>query len=52
MSFGFSLLIPFVIYLFPGIFRIPSLSNRKSKKVCLYKFSKFFAISLNIFDSN
>ena len=41
MSFGFSLLIPFVIYLFPGIFRIPALSNRKSKKVCLYKFSKF-----------
>ena len=41
MSLGFSLLIPFVIYLIPGIFRIPALSNRKSKKACLYKFSKF-----------
>ena len=41
MSLGFSLFIPFVIYLIPGIFRIPALSNRKSKKACLYKFSKF-----------
>ena len=41
MSFGLSLLIPFVIYLFPGIFRIPSLSNAKKKRQYLYNFSKF-----------
>ena len=44
ISFGFSLLIPFVIYLIPGIFRIPALSNRKSKKACLYNFSKFLQL--------
>ena len=41
MSFGLSLLIPFGIYLLPGLFRIPSLSNRKKKRKCLYNFSKF-----------
>ena len=42
MSFGLSLIIPFVIYLLPGIFRIPALSNIKNKRQCLYNFSKFF----------
>ena len=41
MSFGLSLVIPFGIYLFPGFFRIPALSNRKNKRKCLYNFSKF-----------
>ena len=41
MSCGLSLFIPFVIYLFPGFFRIPALSNRKHKRECLYNFSKF-----------
>ena len=41
MSFGFSLVIPFLIYLFPGILRIPSLSNINKKRECLYNFSKF-----------
>ena len=41
MSFGLSLLFPFVIYLLPGLFRIPSLSNDKNNKECLYNFSKF-----------
>ena len=41
MSFGLSLLFPFVIYLFPGLFRIPAISNRKIKRECLYNFSKF-----------
>ena len=41
MSFGLSFLIPFGIYLLPGLFRIPSLSNHKNKKKCLYNFSKF-----------
>jgi hypothetical protein len=40
ISFGLSLVYPFGIYLLPGIFRIPALSNRKNKKECLYKFSK------------
>ena len=41
LSFGLSLLMPFGIYLFPGFFRIPSLTNRKNKRECLYNFSKF-----------
>ena len=44
MSFGLSLLIPFVIYLFPGVFRIPSLSNAKKKRQYLYNFSKFLQL--------
>ena len=40
ISFGLSFLYPFVIYLFPGLFRIPSLSNPKNKRKCLYNFSK------------
>ena len=40
ISFGLSLLYPFGIYLLPGFFRIPSLSNAKNKRNCLYKFSK------------
>ena len=40
MSFGLSLFIPFGIYLFPGFFRIPALSNRKKERNCLYNFSK------------
>ena len=41
MSFGLSLIIPFLYYLLPGIFRIYSLSNTNKKRECLYKFSKF-----------
>ena len=41
MSFGISLIIPFLIYLLPGVFRIPSLSNIKKKRKYLYNFSKF-----------
>ena len=40
ITFGLSLLIPFIIYLLPGIFRIPALNSRKSKRECLYNFSK------------
>ena len=40
ISFGLSSIYPFGIYLLPGIFRIPALSNKKNKKECLYKFSK------------
>ena len=41
MSFGLSLVIPFIFYLFPGIFRIPSLSNINKRRKYLYNFSKF-----------
>ena len=41
ISVGLSVIIPFVIYLFPGIFRIISLSNINKKRVYLYNFSKF-----------
>ena len=40
ISFGFSMIYPFVIYLFPGIFRIPALSDNKKNRPCLYSFSK------------
>ena len=40
MSFGLSLLFPFGIYLIPGIFRIPALSNVNKRKEYLYTFSK------------
>ena len=42
ISFGLSLLYPFGIYLIPGIFRIPSLSNKNKERKCLYKISKIF----------
>ena len=41
ISVGLSVIIPFVIYLFPGIFRIISLSNINKKRAYLYNFSKF-----------
>ena len=41
MSLGLSLFNPLILYLFPGVFRIPAISNRKNKKICLYNFSKF-----------
>ena len=44
ISFGLSLIYPFGIYLFPGIFRIPSLANRRIKRKCMYRISKFLQI--------
>ena len=41
ISFSLSFFSPLIIFIFPGIFRIPSLSNSSSKKKCLYNFSKF-----------
>ena len=40
LSFGLSFIYPFGILLIPGFFRIPSLSNNRSKRQCLYNFSK------------
>ena len=44
VSFGLSLIYPFCIYLIPGFFRIPALSDPKKKNECLYKFSKILQI--------
>ena len=44
ISFGISMLTPFGIYLLPGLFRIPSLSNRKKKRECLYNISKILQL--------
>ena len=41
ISVGVSLILPFLIYLLPGIFRIPALSNKNKSRKCLYNFSKF-----------
>ena len=40
ISFGLSLFYPFAIYLLPGLFRIPSLSNKKRNRKYLYAISK------------
>ena len=40
ISFGLSLVYPFIIYIFPGIFRIKALSKGKNKRKCLYTFSQ------------
>ena len=41
ISFGLSLIFPFGIYLLPGLFRIPSLSNGNNKRKCLFNLSQF-----------
>ena len=45
ISFGLSLLFPFIKELIPGILRIPSLQSANSEEL-LYKFSKFLQIIL------
>ena len=44
MGFLLSLISPFVIYLFPGIFRIPALAKPQKNRRRLYNFSKLFMI--------
>ena len=41
MSVEFSLIISFIVYLMPGLFRILSISNANKKRICLYNFTKF-----------
>ena len=43
-SFGFSLLYPLLLYLIPGIFRIPSLRAKRGDSTYLYKISKVFQL--------
>ena len=42
LSFGLSLFYPFVIFLIPGIFRIPALADPQKKSEYKYKFSQIF----------
>ena len=44
ISFCLSLIYPFGIYLLPGFFRIPSLSNPRKKRKCLFNFSKILQL--------
>ena len=44
ISFGLSLIYPFGINLLPGLFRIPALANRRTKRTCLYQLSKIIQI--------
>ena len=44
MSFSTSLIKPIIIYLLPGIFRIPALKSEKSKKLYMFTFSKLLAM--------
>ena len=44
ISYGLSLSYPFLIYLAPGLFRIPSLSNPKNKYRILYNISKIIQL--------
>ena len=39
VSFALSLLYPLVLYLLPGIFRIPALNNKEKKEEYLYRLS-------------
>ena len=42
ISFGLSMIYPFGLNLFPGIFRI--LSLKKRNRECIYKFSQFIQL--------
>ena len=41
IGFGLSLVTPFIIYLIPGLFRIPSLRTPQQDKKCLYNLLNF-----------
>ena len=43
-SFCASMIYPFPISLFPGIFRIPALRNSKQNRKCMYRISKLLTI--------
>ena len=43
-SFGLSMVYPFGLNLFPGLFRIPALRNKKKDKECMYKISQYISL--------
>ena len=44
LSFGISMIYPFLLNLIPGIFRISALRDKNRNKKCLYQFSGFVAL--------
>ena len=44
ISYAMSLFYPLIIYLVPGIFRIPSLRAKNQDKECMYKLSKYIQL--------
>ena len=44
LCFLLSMTYPFAIYLFPGIFRIPSLISKNKDKKCFYRFSQLLSL--------
>ena len=44
ISFGLSLVLPFIIYLIPGLLRIPALTDPEKSKKCLYDLSKILSM--------
>ena len=44
LSFGVSMSYPFIINLFPGLFRLPALKDGTKEKECLYKTSQILAL--------
>ena len=46
ISYLLSLVSPFSTMLIPGVLRIPSLSNKKKNRVCLYNASKILQMIL------
>ena len=44
ISYGIGFIYPFGIYFIPGMFRIPSLADKKNKRECLYNISKLLQI--------
>ena len=46
LSYLLSLIEPFVVYLIPGLFRIPALSKQNQNRYFLYKFSKIIQLIL------
>ena len=45
ISFGLSMSYPFLLYLIPGIFRIPSLRSIKKDKECFYKIGYIISLA-------
>ena len=43
ISFGISMIYPFIINIIPGLLRIPSLKDEKKNRKCLYKISQYIA---------
>ena len=45
ISFGLSMMYPLGLYLLPGLFRLPSLKDKKANKETMYKISKIIQLA-------